>query len=346
MHTPFSVALLHGAGYAGREIIRWLAGHPSINLKAVTSRTYSGKRVDEVYRELAGITELVYCSPEELLFEGLDAVLISAEHGKSAALVQNLLEKDFRGGIVDLSADFRLTQPDLYKLWYKYEHPAPHLLHSFNYGLVEGPNSGIPYTKKYIANPGCFATAIGLGLWPIARNLPGSSFAVTALTGASGSGARAKPTTHFPDRDGNVRAYKVLQHQHIPEILLTLGEHTELAFVPASGPWTRGIWGTAQITLPGHIDPADINLWYDQAYAEQPLVRCYPGNLPEQRHVAFTPFCDIGWVIKDRQLVIGFTLDNLLKGAATQAIQNLNILFDLDHTCGLLPQSIPQPASI
>ena len=137
--------------------------------------------------------------------------------------------------------------------------------------------------------------------------------------------SRAKATTHYPDREGNVRAYKVLTHQHQPEILLSLGEDTHLSFVPVSGPWTRGIWGTAQATLPIEIVPAMVEKWYHKAYAHQPLIRSYAGQLPEQSNVAYSPFCDIGWVLQGQQLVIGFTIDNLLKGAATQAIQNLNL---------------------
>ena len=346
MDSPYNVALLHGAGYAGREIIRWLASHPAVKLTAVTSRTYAGQPVGAIYRDLAGLTDLVYRAPDAVEFHAFDAVLIAAEHGKSASLVAKMVEDGYAGAIVDLSADFRLEQPDQYQEWYGFEHPSPDLLSSFTYGLVEGPQRDSTQTSRFIANPGCFATAIGLGLWPVTHKLPDCSVAVTALTGASGSGARAKATTHFPDRDGNVRAYKVLSHQHLPEILQSVGKELDLSFVPASGPWTRGIWGTAQIRVPQHINAEDVKSWYNQAYSNQPLVRCYAGTLPEQRHVAYSPFCDIGWVLKDHHLVIGFTIDNLLKGAATQAIQNLNRILGLDPTCGLLPQQFLQPSPL
>jgi N-acetyl-gamma-glutamyl-phosphate reductase len=161
---------------------------------------------------------------------------------------------------------------------------------------------------------------------------------VTALTGASGSGAKPSSATHFPARDGNVRAYKVLAHQHTPEILQVLGDHVDLAFAPASGPWTRGIWGTAHITLPAPADEDTVANWFESAYAEAACVRLWPGALPELRYVVNTPFCDIGWTVQGQHLVVGFAIDNLMKGAASQAVQNLNLLLGLPETAGLLPQ--------
>jgi N-acetyl-gamma-glutamyl-phosphate reductase len=209
------------------------------------------------------------------------------------------------------------------------------------YGL---PEIFAPYPSgaKYIANPGCFASALSLALWPVASNLKAVSASVTALTGASGSGSRPKETTHFPTRDGNVRAYKVLRHQHLPEVRQILGEQASVSFVPVSGPWTRGIWGTAQIEL--HDGAAEVSSWFTSAYGGKPFIRLWEEELPEMRFSVQTPFCDIGWMVQNRHLVIAFALDNLLKGAASQAIQNLNLLLGLPETTGLLPASTPVEA--
>ena len=190
-----------------------------------------------------------------------------------------------------------------------------------------------------MANPGCFATGLALALWPLSRHLETATVAVTALTGASGSGTRPKAATHFPERDGNVRAYKVLVHQHLPEVQQVVGPGLRIAFVPASGPWTRGIWGTVHVTLPEGITAGEVDEWYATAYDQAPFVRLWPNQLPELRYAVHTPFCDLGWIVRNRALVVGFALDNLLKGAASQAIQNLNLLLGLPQTAGLLPVS-------
>ncbi len=331
------VAILHGAGYTGRELIRLLLGHPEATLAAVTSRTFAGQPVWTAHPTLRGQTDLLFADPQTLDVSGVDAVMITAEHGKGVEAVLSLLDQGFDGAIVDLSADFRFSDPALYETWFGFTHPAPELLDAFVFGLPE-VNAPYPGGTKWVANPGCFATGISLALWPLASPLPSLNASVTALTGASGSGTRAKATTHFPTRDGNVRAYKILAHQHLPEVHQMLGPRAEVAFVPASGPWTRGIWGTAHVTLPDPINANEIAGWYEAAYGEAACTRLWPGQLPELRYAVGTPFCDVGWVIQDRQLIVGFALDNLLKGAASQAVQNLNLLLGWPETAGLLPK--------
>jgi len=332
------VGLLHGASYVGGELIQLLAAHPTIDLVAVTSRTFAGQSVAAAHPHLHGQTDLVFS--ETLDPAGLDGVLVAAEHGQGATAVLHLLDQGFDGAIVDLSADFRFDEAALYDDWFGFTHPAPELLSAFAYGL---PEVNAPYATKYVANPGCFATGISLALWPLAQHLPDLTAHVTALTGASGSGVQPKAATHFPTRDGNVRAYKVLAHQHLPEVQTVLGPQTDVAFVPSSGPWTRGIWGTAHIALPPDIDAITVADWFTEAYADAPCVRLWPGELPELRHAVHTPFCDLGWVVEGDHLVVGLALDNLLKGAASQAVQNLNLLLGLPETAGLLP-TIPVPA--
>ena len=329
------IALLHGAGYAGGELIRLLASHPDLELAAVTSRSQAGQPLWSVHPHLRGIADGTFIEPDALDVAAIDAVLVAAEHGQAAHTVQALLEAGFDGPIVDLSADFRFHDAAIYPTWFGHEHPVPQLLETFAYGLPE-VHAPYPRGQRRIANPGCFATGVTLALWPLAQHLERFDAAVTALTGASGSGTRPKVTTHYPTRDGNVRAYKVLVHQHLPEIEQTLGAGAGVQFVPASGPWTRGIWGTAQVALPADTTEEDVRAWFDEAYAEAPFVRLWP-ELPELRTAVNSPFCDLGFVLRGPHLVVGFALDNLLKGAASQALQNLNLLLGLPETAGLLP---------
>ena len=338
------IALLHGAGYVGGELIRLLIDHPDAHLRTVTSRSFAGRPVWTTHPALRGRTDSAFTDPEDLALDGIDAVLIAAEHGKGATAVLEITSSGFEGPIVDLSADFRFEDAALYETWFGFVHPAPELISSYVYGLPE-VYAPYPVGTRYVANPGCFATGLALSLWPVSRHLGTFHASATALTGASGSGSTPKTATHFPTRDGNVRAYKILRHQHLPEVQQVLGEGAHIAFVPASGPWTRGIWGTAQIRLEPGITQNDVTAWFESAYAEKPFVRLWKGELPELRYAVDTPFCDIGWMVDGRNLVIGFAEDNLLKGAASQAIQNLNLLLGLPETSGLLFEPAQAPVS-
>ncbi|MEF8940152.1 MAG: N-acetyl-gamma-glutamyl-phosphate reductase [Salinivenus sp.] len=330
------VGLLHGAGYVGGELIRLLAGHPQVQLAAVTSRTFAGDPIAEAHPSLRGQVDQAFVAPPDTPLDALDAVLVAGEHGQSMHLVPELLDAGLEAPIVDLSADFRFRDASVYPEWFDVEHPAPELLDTATYGLPEW-SEGAP--TALIANPGCYATGITLALAPLAaRDVPITAH-VTALTGASGSGARPSAATHYPTRDGNVRPYKVLAHQHAPEIQQTIGAHVDLHFVPASGPWTRGIWGTAHIDGPAALTPDAVREAFEAAYAEAPFVRCSAGALPSLRPTVGTPFCDVGWQVQDGTLVVGFALDNLLKGAASQAVQNLNRALGLPETRGLITSS-------
>ncbi|MBO6779375.1 MAG: N-acetyl-gamma-glutamyl-phosphate reductase [Rhodothermales bacterium] len=329
--------VLHGAGYTGRELIRLIRRHPRLELALVTSRTFAGQPVWNVHPDLRegafsvlrGVdpaARLTFTSPDPTAAAQMDVLFVAAEHGQGAVTCKAVLDAGFEGYIIDLSADFRLPEAADYKARYEREHPAPELAGSFVYGMAD---LAAPYAEgtRRVANPGCFATGLTLALAPLAP----LKAHVTALTGASGSGARPKPTTHFPDREGNVRAYKVLCHQHMAEVMEVVGASSEVDFIPVSGPWTRGIWGTAHVETSADVDAA-----FRKAFEGRPLVRLWPDQLPELRWSVGTPYCDIGWVRKDDALVVGFALDNLLKGAASQAVHNFNLISGLDETEGLV----------
>lgn len=318
------VVVYNAAGYVGMQLLVAVARHPRLQLLAATSRSFAGQPLAAADPRYAGLLDGHFVAPEQAPIADADAVLLAAEHGQAEAIVARLLDGGYNGVIVDLSADFRLRNADDYPRYYGREHGRPDLLARFRYGLVDLANTDADH-GRLIANPGCFATGVQLALWPLTQlGLP-LSVALCALTGATGSGAQPSAITHYPTRDSNVRAYKVYQHQHEGEILQTLGSDVDLSFVPLSGPWSAGIFGLAQLPLPSGESAQSIAALYRQAFAARPLVRLHEGTLPELRHAAGGPCIDIGWLIRGERLAIGFALDNLLKGAATQAIENLNL---------------------
>jgi len=199
------IAVLHGAGYVGGELIRLLHAHPLVHLGSVTSRTFAGEPVYVAHPALRGQVDLSFTAPEDFNLSGVDALVIAAEHGQSMHLVPEILASGYAGPIVDLSADFRLNDAETYAEWYGQAHAAPELLAQFAYGL---PEQWTPTStpSMYVANPGCYATGLSLAIAPLAAQGKPLDLHVTACTGASGSGATPSAATHFPDRDGNVRA--------------------------------------------------------------------------------------------------------------------------------------------
>ena len=336
LYSETRVAILHGAGYVGGELLRLLLAHPLAHTVAVTSRAFAGRPVAEAHAALRGQADLAFVAPDDLDVLDVDAAFVCAEHGAGSAAVEALRAAGFDGLIVDLSADHRLRDAEGYQTWYGFDHPAPARLEEAVYGLADVFPERVA-GARLVANPGCFATGLTLALWPLVGLLGTFEAHVTALTGASGSGARPSAGTHFPTRDGNVRAYKVLGHQHLGEVGQTLGPGATVRFVPVSGPWTRGIWGTAQVALPAGVTAEAVAEVFQMAYGERPLVRLAEGALPELLPTVMTPFCDLGWIVRENHLVVGFALDNLVKGAAGQAIQNLNLALGYPEALGLLP---------
>ena len=334
MTDAVRAAVLHGAGYAGGELLALLLAHPLVEPVAVTSRSQAGQPVHTTHARLRGQTDLTYIAPDDLDPGAFDVAFVCAEHGQGAAAVRALRQSGFGGPVIDLSADHRLRSAETYRAVYGLEHPDPDAMRGAVYGLAE-VNGAHVAGAPLVANPGCFATGLALALWPLVELLGTFEAHVTALTGASGSGARPSATTHFPARDGNVRAYSPLAHRHLAEVQETLGDGAAVHFVPVSGPWTRGIWGTAHVAADVPLD--DVTAAFEAALGGRPCVRLSPGALPELLPTVGTPFCDVGWVARDGHLVVAFALDNLLKGAASQAVQNLNLVLGWPEALGLIP---------
>jgi N-acetyl-gamma-glutamyl-phosphate reductase len=331
----FNVSVVGASGYTGMETMRYLLNHPVFDAVNLYGDQSAGKILDDIYPAFTGVTDLKIHSMESMQHDTSDAVILALPHGKSALAVKALLDSGFKGKIIDIGSDFRLAAASDYPYWYGIEHPCPEYLDRFVYGLPELNRNEIR-DADYVANPGCFATAMQLGIMPLAKAGLAAKVHITGVTGSSGSGAGASSTTHFSTRSGNMKAYKVFAHQHMAEVSQNLKKicpvAPELYFTPVSGPFVRGIW----MTLSGELRAMDdIQSLFESHYYNAPLVRLRP-DLPELRNVNGSAMTDIGWRQNDMCYVIGVAIDNMGKGAAGQMIQNLNLMFGLPEETGLL----------
>ncbi len=341
--VPVRAGILGGAGYVGGEVLRLLLMHPEVTIESIASRSQAGKPVFQVHTHLLEVVppELTFVPPDEMDYERIEVLFSCLEHGKAAGLLPDLLRTYDHLKVVDLSADFRLKEATLYPSLYQMEHPDPDWLETFAYGLPEVYREAIQKARA-VANPGCFATAIELALIPLAEQGWLRDPVVFGATGSSGSGVGLSKKVHFSLRHDNLRAYKVLRHQHIPEVLQTLravaqegSEVPPIDFIPVSAPFVRGIWIAAHVRLPEGITFEDVDAAYRQFYLEAPFVRIR-FELPEINQVRGSNFCDIGMTVEGDRLVVVATIDNMIKGAAGQAVQNFNLMQGYPETTGLL----------
>lgn len=327
-----------GSGYSGSELLRLLLFHPNVEVSFVSANEHAGKAVGEVHRNLYGLTDLVFSTTPEnySLFEDFHCLFLALPHGQALEIVPQL-SKEKR--LIDLSGDFRLSDSDLFEQNYGRKHTAMDAQAEFIYGLTETNREQIK-TARRIANPGCFATATLLGLAPLVTNdFITGRVVVDAKTGSSGSGAKAAANTHHPQRMTSFYAYKPFTHQHVPEIeqeLRALGDWTnELVFMTHSLPVARGIFASIYVELKKERAVDDLRSLFSEFYRDSFFVRLVKGS-PDINWVKTTNFCDLGIVVRGRQLVVFSALDNLVKGAAGQAVQNMNLMFGLDEKEGLM----------
>jgi N-acetyl-gamma-glutamyl-phosphate reductase len=334
-------AVIGGSGYGGAELIRRLLLHPDVSLERVASVDYVGEPLGAAHPNLDGLTSLRFekLTPVEAA-AGMDVVLLGLPHKVAAHNVPEIVDKS-EARIVDLSGDFRLRDVAAYERYYGQRHPATQLLSRFVYGLPELNREAIR-AARYVASPGCFATTIELGLLPLARaGLLEGEVEVVGITGSSGSGVVPTPTTHHPTRSVNLRTYKPLEHQHIPEIKETLTQagarSLALRFVPVSAPLSRGIFATSFVRIPESTTKDEVRAAFHAAYADEPFVRVPEKRLPEVAAVAGSNHVEVGFQLADeavagRRICCVFSaLDNLVKGGAGQAIQSMNLLLGLDE---------------
>jgi N-acetyl-gamma-glutamyl-phosphate reductase common form len=333
--------IIGGTGYGGAEILRRLLFHPHVEVARVTAVDNIGKRVGDVHFNLAGLTSLTFqqMSPQEAVV-GMDVAFLAMPHKVTAKVVMDILSSGVR--IVDLSGDFRLRDPKTYAKFYGAEHPSPQTLSDglFTYGLPELNRQAIA-KAKYIASPGCFATTIALGLLPLARakKLTGPVHTVAA-TGSSGSGANPAITTHHPLRAQNLRTYKPLEHQHIPEIVQTLenagAKDLTLEFVPISAPLPRGIFATSFAEVPASTTQEELDALWKDTFSQEPFIRWVQGRQPEVIAVSGGNYVEVSFTLgpvtgQTRRVVCFSALDNLVKGGAGQSIQSFNVMMGFDE---------------
>lgn len=343
-HKRFKAAIIGGSGYGGAEMARRLLMHPEVELLRVASIDHVGEPLGAVHPNLEGATGLVFedLTPAEAA-KGCDVALLALPHKVTAAKVPELLALGVK--IVDMSGDFRLRDAAVYERFYGAKHPHPELLGSFVYGLPELNRAAIR-EAKYVASPGCFATTIELALLPLARAglIDGAVVHVQGITGSSGSGIAPQAGTHHPSRSGNLKTYKPLVHQHVPEVVQTLGDAgasgVELRFVPVSAPLSRGIFVTCFVEVGAEVDEATLAGLFDAAYEGEPFVRRPKKRLPEVVAVAGSNHAEVGFAVGPvsggkRTVTCFSATDNLIKGGAGQAIQNMNLVLGVDERASL-----------
>jgi N-acetyl-gamma-glutamyl-phosphate reductase len=342
---PFKAVVIGGTGYGGAEMIRRLLIHPQVELTRVIAVDHVGLPLGAVHPPLTGRSTLHFenVPPGEAAI-GVDVALLGLPHKVSAHHVPDILRTGAK--VVDMSGDFRLSSAAAYEKYYGGAHPHPELLGTFVYGLPELNRAYIAKAKA-VASPGCFATTIELGLLPMARaGKLGGVVHVVGMTGSSGSGVAASAATHHPVRAVNLKTYKVLEHQHTPEITETLAaagaQGLELRFVPVSAPLSRGILVTSFLEVDGGETVDSIGALYEATYQQEPFVRFVRDRLPEVAAVAGANTAEVGFTLGEidaatgkRTLAIVSAADNLIKGGAGQAIQNMNIMLGLPETMSL-----------
>lgn len=336
MSEKIRIAIFGGSGYGGSELLRILLFHPNAEIVLVTANEHADKPVGAVHRNLNGLTDLAFVSaPEDLSALDVDVAFFALPHGQAISQIPQLAQ---HVKAIDLSGDFRIDDPETFTNFYKLDH-AGEIQTKFVYGLTETNREAIR-SAQYIANPGCFATATLLALAPMVKSgLLTGKVIVDAKTGSSGSGAKAAANTHHPQRMNSFYAYKPFTHQHVPEIEQHLrsvgGFENNLVFMTHSLPVSRGIFASCYMETTAQLSNDDIQNLYKHFYQDSFFVRWSDGS-PDINWVKNTNFCDIAAHTSGLQVVVFSALDNLVKGAAGQAVQNMNLMFGLDEKTGLV----------
>jgi len=332
------VGIINVTGYAGVELARILSCHPNVTLTSVSGRSAAGKKLSEIFPHLAELDLTISSELGEV-----DIAFSALPHKESATEVIPLLQKGTR--VIDLSADFRLKDPAQYPAWYGFRHPSPELLNEAVFGLTELYRSKIT-SSKLVANPGCYPTGAILALAPAVKaGLTGNRLIIDSKSGVSGAGRSLSLSTHFAEADESVTAYALDGHRHLPEITQELGklraDLVEATFVPHLIPMTRGIMTTAYAPLTRQIELAELRQLYTEFYKDEPFVRITP-TPPHTKHTWGSNLCLVHPSLDTRTntLIAVSAIDNLVKGAAGQAIQNMNVMLGLDERTGLTATAV------
>lgn len=330
-------AIVGGSGYTGGELLRLLHFHPAVEVTQITSREHAGRYVYTVHPNLRGVSNLQFIHPDAL--QACDLLFLCLPHGTAAHQIEQYASLAPR--IVDLSADFRLSDPAAYQRWYGEAHPAQEWLARFVYGLPERRRDALR-GAAYASGVGCNATTINLALAPLADAGWIERVSAELKVGSSEGGNSPNSGSHHPVRSGAVRTYSATQHRHLAEVQMILGEQFPVRFSVTAIEMVRGVHLLAHVDLTEAHSEKDIWKLYRSAYKDEPFIRLVSGKvglyrLPEPRIVAGTNYCDIGFELDEdgRHLVVVAALDNLGKGAAGSAVQCMNLMIGVDECAGL-----------
>ena len=344
MGSVIHVGIVGASGYSGMELIRLLGARPDVVITKVMAGTSAGKKVDELYPAFSGVLDLTFEPFDAAQLDGLDVVFVALPSGEGMHVVPQLING--MEHVIDLGGDFRLPDAGLYERFYGHTHTAAGLLGSVVYGLPE-LNKELIASARLVANPGCYPTSAILPLLPVLKvdMVSTQGIVINSLSGVSGAGRSASVEMSFAEVNENIRAYKVGKHQHIPEIETVLegasGKPVGISFVPHLVPLTRGIYTTIHAHLARPCSDQELHAAYEDFYDGAPFVRLRD-TIPQIKDVAYTNFCDIAFIREPRtnQLIIISTIDNLIKGAAGHAIQNMNIMLGLPEETGLVGREL------
>lgn len=338
------VGIIGGTGYTGVELLRLLCVHPKVRLTVITSRGEAGRKVADLFPNLRGHVDLAFSEPDEKQLATCDVVFAATPNGIAMQHARALVQAGVK--LIDLAADFRLQDPALWQQWYGMPHACPELLAEAVYGLPETNREQIK-NARIVANPGCYPTAVQLGFLPLIEKkiIDVQSLIADAKSGVSGAGRKAEVHTLFSEASDSFKAYGVPGHRHLPEIRQQLqrlnAAPVGLTFVPHLMPVIRGMHATLYARLTA--GDVDIQSLYEQRYAQEPFVDVLPpGSHPDTRSVRASNLCRIALHRPQGgdTVVVLVVIDNLVKGAAGQALQNMNILFGLAETTGLAQPAI------
>lgn len=333
-------AIIGASGYSGAELIKILANHPKVEIKKLYGLSTVGEKISNIHKSLKGIFELTIEPFNNDDLDSIDLAFVALPSGQSMKIIPEIDKRGIK--VIDLGGDYRLKNLDEFKKYYNLEHTSKELVEKAVYGLAEVNEENIK-TAQLIANPGCYPTSIQLALFPVLKNdlVECSFISINSYSGTSGAGKSVSQSMIFSEVNESVRAYKIFNHQHIPEVkqylkLFTSSE-PNFTFVPHLLPVTRGIYTTVSLKLKSKISFNELSSVYEKEYSSKPFIRLYYSEVPELKDVVNTNFCDISWnVDENRNLILISTIDNLIKGAAGQAVQNMNLMFGLDQSTGLL----------
>ena len=341
-NDKLKIAIVGSSGYTGGELYRILQYHPSAEVTVVTSEKSAGKPITDIFPHLLGLSDLI-CEPLDpaSIAKKADLAFLALPHLTAQEAAFQLRKLGVK--VVDLSADYRLADPALYETWYEHCHQYPDLLKSAVYGLPELHRERIR-KASLIANPGCYPTSAILGLAPVVakKMIDVGTIVVDSKSGVSGAGRSPALAYHYPEANEGFMAYKVGTHRHTPEIeqelSLLAGASVVLSFTPHLVPMTRGILSTIYAKLAGPADTGTLHAVFQEFYRNEPFVRLLPlGQFPNVRNVRGSNFCDIGVHsdVRTGRAVIVTAIDNLVKGASGQAVQNMNLMMGFEETAGL-----------